>query len=125
MLYPASPGDDLPLRKMWFGGMGGVMAGLLTYPNDTVRRMLQIQGSRGTHTQFTGYWYVQTQILLYDRYCCIYCSIFMSNILHVSQGLCQTVVSTRRVFLDFTGALPLISFEWLPTRPFSFTRMNS
>jgi hypothetical protein len=58
VLYPASPGDDLPLRKMWFGGAGGVMAGLLTYPNDTVRRMLQIQGSRGTHTQFAGYWYV-------------------------------------------------------------------
>lgn len=25
-----------PLRKMLFGGLGGVMAGLLTYPNDTV-----------------------------------------------------------------------------------------
>jgi len=45
-----------PLRKMWFGGLGGVMAGLITYPNDTVRRMLQLQGSRGTTTEFTGYW---------------------------------------------------------------------
>ena len=45
-----------PVRKMLFGGLGGVMAGLITYPNDTVRRFLQLQGSRGTTTQFTGYW---------------------------------------------------------------------
>lgn len=45
-----------PLRKMLFGGMGGVMAGFIMYPNDTVRRLLQLQGSRGTTTQFTGYW---------------------------------------------------------------------
>ena len=44
------------IRKMIFGGLGGVMAGLITYPNDTIRRMLQLQGSRGTTTQFTGYW---------------------------------------------------------------------
>jgi hypothetical protein len=44
-----------PLRKMLFGGMGGIMAGFITYPNDTVRRLLQLQGSRGTTTQFTGY----------------------------------------------------------------------
>jgi hypothetical protein len=44
------------LRKMLFGGLGGVMAGLLTYPNDTVRRLLQMQGSRGTQHAFTGYW---------------------------------------------------------------------
>lgn len=25
-----------PIRKMLFGGIGGIMAGLLTYPNDTV-----------------------------------------------------------------------------------------
>ena len=43
-------------RKMIFGGAGGVMAGLITYPNDTVRRMLQLQGSKGTSTVFTGYW---------------------------------------------------------------------
>jgi hypothetical protein len=42
-------------RKLCFGGMGGVMAGLLTYPNDTVRRMLQLQGSRGTSEVYTGY----------------------------------------------------------------------
>ena len=29
-----------PLRKMLFGGMGGVMAGLITYPNDTVVSLL-------------------------------------------------------------------------------------
>jgi hypothetical protein len=51
-----------PLRKMMFGGLGGVMAGLLTYPNDTVRRMMQLQGSRGTQTQYTGYWDCVRQI---------------------------------------------------------------
>lgn len=45
-----------PVRKMLFGGLGGVMAGIITYPNDTVRRLLQMQGSRGTSTQFAGYW---------------------------------------------------------------------
>jgi Mitochondrial carrier protein len=58
-----------PLRKMIFGGMGGVMAGLITYPNDTVRRMMQLQGSRSSRVvvaassaaavatpTFTGYW---------------------------------------------------------------------
>jgi hypothetical protein len=44
-----------PWRKMMFGGLGGVMAGLITYPNDTVRRLLQLQGSRGTQTEYTGY----------------------------------------------------------------------
>lgn len=45
-----------PLRKMLFGGIGGIMAGLITYPNDTVRRLLQLQGSRGTTTSYSGYW---------------------------------------------------------------------
>jgi len=45
-----------PLRKMIFGGIGGIMAGLITYPNDTVRRLLQLQGSRGTQSHYTGYW---------------------------------------------------------------------
>jgi Mitochondrial carrier protein len=51
-----------PLRKMLFGGLGGVMAGLITYPNDTVRRMMQLQGSRSSRVAaaavptFTGYW---------------------------------------------------------------------
>jgi len=43
-------------RKVMFGAAGGVMAGLITYPNDTVRRMLQLQGSRGTTDVYTGYW---------------------------------------------------------------------
>ncbi len=42
-------------RKIIFGGCGGVMAGILTYPNDTVRRMLQLQGSRGTEEVYHGY----------------------------------------------------------------------
>jgi solute carrier family 25 (mitochondrial phosphate transporter), member 23/24/25/41 len=54
LIFPSS--ETTPLRKMFMGGLGGVMAGLITYPNDTVRRLLQIQGSRGTTTQFTGYW---------------------------------------------------------------------
>lgn len=47
--------SNSPFRKMIFGGMGGIMAGLLTYPNDTVRRLLQVQGSRGTKAQYNGY----------------------------------------------------------------------
>ena len=43
-------------RKLAFGGAGGMMAGIMTYPNDTVRRLLQLQGSRGTTEQFSGYW---------------------------------------------------------------------
>jgi solute carrier family 25 (mitochondrial phosphate transporter), member 23/24/25/41 len=43
-------------RKMIMGGIGGVMAGLITYPNDTVRRLLQMQGSRGTTAEYSGYW---------------------------------------------------------------------
>jgi len=42
-------------RKLLFGGMGGIMAGLITYPNDTIRRMLQLQGSRGTKDVYNGY----------------------------------------------------------------------
>ena len=45
-----------PIRKMIFGGLGGVAAGVITYPNDTVRRLLQLQGSRGTETTYAGYW---------------------------------------------------------------------
>jgi len=43
-------------RKICFGGLGGVIAGLVMYPNDTVRRMLQLQGSRGTTDVFVNYW---------------------------------------------------------------------
>ncbi|KAL7427515.1 hypothetical protein ACHAXM_000883 [Skeletonema potamos] len=42
-------------RKLVFGGAGGVSAGLLTYPNDTIRRLLQLQGSKGTTEHFEGY----------------------------------------------------------------------
>jgi hypothetical protein len=42
-------------RKIVFGGAGGVSAGLLTYPNDTIRRLLQLQGSKGTTERFEGY----------------------------------------------------------------------
>ena len=45
-MFPLSANEDgslpkpTPLRKRLFGGMGGVMAGLLTYPNDTVVRLV-------------------------------------------------------------------------------------
>mmetsp|Transcript_28880 Transcript_28880/g.59119 ORF Transcript_28880/g.59119 Transcript_28880/m.59119 type:complete len:346 (-) Transcript_28880:277-1314(-) len=58
-LFPRQEGDGKQSqiwRKVCFGGMGGFMAGLLTYPNDTVRRMLQLQGSRGTTVVYDGYW---------------------------------------------------------------------
>ena len=42
-------------RKSLFGVTGGVMATMITYPNDTVRRFLQLQGSRGTAEHFDGY----------------------------------------------------------------------
>eukprot|EP00586_Coscinodiscus_wailesii_P000221 CAMPEP_0172481530 /NCGR_PEP_ID=MMETSP1066-20121228/7471_1 /TAXON_ID=671091 /ORGANISM="Coscinodiscus wailesii, Strain CCMP2513" /LENGTH=289 /DNA_ID=CAMNT_0013243905 /DNA_START=90 /DNA_END=956 /DNA_ORIENTATION=- len=66
------PVDDLQStgsgvwRKVCFGGVGGVMAGLITYPNDTVRRMLQLQGSRGTVDVYTGYWDCVRKV--YSRY---------------------------------------------------------
>jgi hypothetical protein len=47
---------NIVTRKLAFGGVGGMMASILTYPNDTVRRLLQLQGSRGTTEQFSGYW---------------------------------------------------------------------
>jgi hypothetical protein len=53
-LFPSE--QTTPVRKMIMGGTGGVMAGLITYPNDTVRRLMQLQGSRGTDTVFSGYW---------------------------------------------------------------------
>mmetsp|Transcript_30396 Transcript_30396/g.70047 ORF Transcript_30396/g.70047 Transcript_30396/m.70047 type:complete len:253 (-) Transcript_30396:276-1034(-) len=53
-LFPSE--KKSPIRKMVFGGLGGIMAGIITYPNDTVRRLLQLQGSRGTEVQFDGYW---------------------------------------------------------------------
>lgn len=57
--FPIS--DDMQMtesvwQKVCFGAVGGVMAGLITYPNDTVRRLLQMQGSRGTVDVYTGYW---------------------------------------------------------------------
>lgn len=58
------------LRKLLFGGMGGIMAGIITYPNDTVRRLLQLQGSRGTNAHFTGYWQVKHTTRSICRFSC-------------------------------------------------------
>jgi solute carrier family 25 phosphate transporter 23/24/25/41 len=56
-LFPEeSSSISTPVRKMIFGGIGGVMAGLITYPNDTVRRLLQLQGSRGNSYAYAGFW---------------------------------------------------------------------
>jgi len=44
------------MRKVMFGGAGGATAGVLTYPNDTIRRLLQLQGSQGTTSNYSGYW---------------------------------------------------------------------
>merc|ERR1719223_1570938 len=46
--------EKAPIWRKIF--LGGIMAGLITYPNDTVRRLLQLQGSRGTTNVYTGYW---------------------------------------------------------------------
>ena len=54
-LFPSSSSSLSPVvRKIIFGGLGGVAAGIITYPNDTVRRLMQLQGSRGTTTSYTG-----------------------------------------------------------------------
>lgn len=56
LLPNSSFSASAPIRKMIFGALGGVAAGVITYPNDTVRRLLQLQGSRGTETKYNGYW---------------------------------------------------------------------
>lgn len=56
------PEDDQPskqsiiMRKLIFGGAGGASAGIMTYPNDTVRRLMQLSGSKGTSEHYSGYW---------------------------------------------------------------------
>jgi solute carrier family 25 phosphate transporter 23/24/25/41 len=58
-LFPVSDedkGKTNVFRKMGFGAAGGMMAGLITYPNDTTRRLLQLQGTTGTTEVYTGYW---------------------------------------------------------------------
>lgn len=58
-LFPRDAGADLQslvYHKVLFGGCGGAVSGLLLYPNDTMRRMLQMQGSRGTNDVYSGYW---------------------------------------------------------------------
>ena len=53
-LLPAEPGSTNVYRKVLFGAAGGIAAGCLTYPNDTVRRLLQLQGTPGAE-KFDGY----------------------------------------------------------------------
>ena len=62
----SSSTGSTPLRKMVFGGLGGMTAGLLTFPNDTVRRLMQLQGSRGTTARYTGYWDCVRQIVRHE-----------------------------------------------------------
>lgn len=68
VLFPKTESSyDASTRKLLFGGLGGVLAGLITYPNDTIRRLLQLQGSRSeSGIQYRGYFHclthtVQTQ----------------------------------------------------------------
>lgn len=68
-LFPKDSDSDkqsLIYRKVLFGGCGGLNAAILTYPNDTVRRMLQLQGSKGTTEVYNGYFDCAKQI--YSRY---------------------------------------------------------
>jgi len=56
-LSPAPEGTtkrEQVLRKVGQGAAGGAVAGLATYPNDTVRRLLQLQGTGSGHA-YTGY----------------------------------------------------------------------
>jgi hypothetical protein len=67
LLETLFPKDDTDksnnvLRKILFGAAGGVAAGVITYPNDTVRRMMQLQGTSGTTAVFTGYWDCVTKV---------------------------------------------------------------
>ena len=56
-MYPKEKDDKSSnvTRKLMFGGAAGATAGVLTYPNDTVRRLLQLQGSKGTTESYAGY----------------------------------------------------------------------
>ncbi|KAL9186064.1 hypothetical protein ACHAXT_005302 [Thalassiosira profunda] len=54
--FPKKEDDNNVVRKLMFGGAGGATAGVMTYPNDTIRRLLQLQGSKGTTAHFNGYW---------------------------------------------------------------------
>ncbi|GMH51532.1 hypothetical protein TrRE_jg6302 [Triparma retinervis] len=53
-LFPKEGDATNVYRKVMFGATGGVAAGCLTYPNDTVRRMLQLQGTPG-YRNYGGY----------------------------------------------------------------------
>ena len=54
-IFPPSNDDNVVFRKVAFGAAGGVMAGCITYPNDTIRRMLQLQGTSGATEKYEGY----------------------------------------------------------------------
>jgi hypothetical protein len=53
-LFPKEGDATNVYRKVMFGATGGVTAGCLTYPNDTIRRMLQLQGTPG-YRNYSGY----------------------------------------------------------------------
>ena len=53
-LFPNDTSDSNIIRKVIFGAAGGVSAGCITYPNDTIRRLLQLQGTPGAEN-FNGY----------------------------------------------------------------------
>jgi len=62
-IFPKDRGDGTNVyRKVMFGAVGGVTAGCLTYPNDTIRRILQLQGTPGYKT-YEGYFHCAKTIL--------------------------------------------------------------
>lgn len=49
--------------KVLCGGLAGALAGVLTYPNDTLRRRLQVEGAEGTPLKYRGYWHALVTIV--------------------------------------------------------------
>lgn len=44
--------DAVPFKRVLSGGLAGMVATVLTYPNDTVRRRMQMQGQHGASREY-------------------------------------------------------------------------
>lgn len=44
------------MPKLLSGGIAGVAAGVVMFPNDTVRRLMQMQGHNGSEIKYTSAW---------------------------------------------------------------------
>lgn len=51
------------LMKVMCGAVAGIAAGLTTYPNDTIRRRLQVQGAEGSAVMYRNYWHCLVTML--------------------------------------------------------------